>query len=90
KADENRLAPLAAASDGGVIWLAEENGAPTYRRTRPGRDQHGTDTAGSWLGLIENGGYAVDDLRRVAFLPAPLGLAFALGFLLLAWWREGR
>ncbi|MDA0704924.1 MAG: hypothetical protein O3A96_17060, partial [Proteobacteria bacterium] len=90
RADETRLAPLAAASGGGLVWLAEDEGAPTYRRTRPGRDQQGRDAAGPWLGLVRNDAYAVDNLRRATLVPAPLGLALALGFLLLAWWREGR
>ena len=89
QADDARLGPVAAASGGAVVWLAE-HGIPGFRRTRTGRDQHGLDAAGTWLGLIENRAYAVDSLRRAALVPAPLGLAFALGFLLLAWWREGR
>jgi hypothetical protein len=90
RADEARLAPLATASGGGLVWLEELDGPLSYRRTRPGRDQHGRDAAGPWLGLVRNDAYAVDSLRRATLVPGPLGLALALGFMLLAWWREGR
>ena len=77
-----RLAPLAGATGGGVVWMAD--GVPELRRARPGRR-----TAGKgWLGLLENQDFAVISVREVALLPKLLFLVLALGAMIMAWRRE--
>ena len=84
RATAGRLAPLAAASGGGVAWIAE--GMPELRPTLPGRDTAGR----GWMGLRRNQSYEVTGLIRVPLVPAPLFLILVLGGLLAAWWRESR
>jgi hypothetical protein len=84
RATEAKLAPVAAATGGGIEWLTD--GVPDIRRVRPGRQAAGR----GWLGLKANGDYTVTGVDEVALLPALLVLAAALGTLMLAWRREGR
>ncbi|GAA0576371.1 hypothetical protein [Caenispirillum bisanense] len=79
------LAPVAAASGGGLWWLAE-GGVPDIRRTAPD-----AATAGSgWMGLRSNGDYVVAGVRQIPLLPLWAALTLILGGVILAWWREGR
>ena len=82
-----RLAGVAAATGGGVFWLADGQGAlPEIRRPKPG-----STTAGpGWLGLTANGASLLSGKEETALLPAPLLLVLVLGALGAAWWREGR
>ena len=84
RATAGRLAPVAAATGGGVAWIAE--GVPDVRRTLQGRDSAGR----GWLGLVQNGAYVVTGMTQVPLLPAVLVLALVVGGLMAAWWREGR
>ncbi len=84
RATAERLAPAAAATGGGVAWIAD--GLPEVRRTRPGRDTSGR----GWIGLRRNGAYTVTGLALAPLLPGPLLLVLVLGTLMAAWWREGR
>ncbi|MBI1778093.1 MAG: hypothetical protein HYR63_22370 [Proteobacteria bacterium] len=84
RATETKLAPIAAATGGGVEWLAD--GLPDIRRIRPGRQAAGR----GWIGLKANGDFMVTGVDEVPLLPAFLVLAIALGTLMLAWRREGR
>jgi hypothetical protein len=79
------LAPLAAATGGGVIW-AGDGSLPDVRRVRPGRDAAGRN----WIGFRANGEYTVTGVRDVPLLPGWVGLLLALGALIIAWRREGR
>jgi len=74
-----------AATGGGVFWLGTE-GVPEIRRVDPGRSASGS----GWLGLRANGDYAVTGGAETPLLPGALALLLALGFLILAWRREGR
>jgi hypothetical protein len=78
------LAPVAAASGGGVAWLA--GGLPRFHQVEPGQASAGR----GWMGLRRNGAYAVTGASEVSLLPALLLLAAALAPLAAAWWREGR
>ena len=87
------LAPVAAATGGGIFWLAdlERRGATmALYRPRPDRDQFGP----GWLGLRANGAYVVSGVGDTPLVSARLGLALALvsvlAALLVAWRREGR
>lgn len=86
----DRLAPVAKATGGGMLWLSDLQGAisngPAIRRTRPSHDQAGS----SWIGLRANGDYTVTGVATVPLLPALPLLFLTFGTLTLAWWREGR
>ena len=84
RATAGHLAPVAAATGGGVAWIAE--GVPDVRRTLPGRDGAGR----GWFGLARNGAYVVTGMTQVPLLPGLLVLALVVGGLMAAWWREGR
>ena len=78
------LAPIAAATGGGVSWL--EDGLPQLVKVDPGRQAAGS----GWIGLRNN-----DAHRVLAVSDTPLfSTLLSLGVLLLAfsamWYREGR
>jgi hypothetical protein len=79
------MRPLAEASGGAVVWLAEA-GLPELRRVREGRDASGR----GWIGLVERRQHQLTGLEQVPLLPAWLLLGLALGGLMLAWRAEGR
>jgi len=85
RATDAVLGPLAAASGGGVVWLADGT-FPSVRKVKPGRDAAGA----GWLGLRANGDYIVTGVRQASLMPPWLALVLTLGGLLLAWRAEGR
>jgi hypothetical protein len=87
RATEAKLAPVAKATGGGIIWLEDlTRDAPALRRVPPGREAAGKD----WIGLRENGRYTVKSVSQRALLE-PLGaLALIASLLVLAWRRESR
>ncbi|MCP5366515.1 MAG: hypothetical protein H6907_04970 [Hyphomicrobiales bacterium] len=84
RASAETLAPLAAATGGGVTWLRD--GLPDVRQVRPGRDRAGR----GWAGMVRHESRLVTSLTLVPLLPGLLLMALALGLLMLTWWREGR
>jgi hypothetical protein len=85
RATDTKLRPLVEASNGALIWLAD-NPDPDVRSVRPGRSAGGSD----WIGLRRNEGYTVAGINQTPLLP---GILVAAAFLLAlgsAWWREGR
>ncbi len=80
-----KVAADVASSGGGVFWLGSE-GMPGIRRVEPGRSAAGSD----WLGLRSNEDYVVTGVAETPLLPGAPALILALGFLVLAWRREGR
>lgn len=85
RATDAVVAPLARET-GGSVRFAEGAALPDIRRVRPGRDAAG----GGWIGLRENGGYAVRAVTERDLIRPELALLVALGALMLAWRREGR
>jgi len=84
RATPEKLAPLSAATGGGVLWIA--NGVPEVRRVAAGRM-----TAGSnWMGFRENADYVVAGFSETPLLPGIAALLLAIGTLIAAWRREGR
>jgi hypothetical protein len=84
RATQDKLAPIAAASGGGIYWIAD--GVPEIRRVASGRA-----TAGhGWLGLRENDDYVVAGFSETPLLPGIAALLLAIGALIAAWRREGR
>ena len=83
RATQSLLQPVAAASGGGVFWLAD--GMPSIRRTAAGSASAGS----GWAGVIANQDYRVGRIRETPLLPAITVLFLALGALAWAWRREG-
>jgi hypothetical protein len=85
-----RLGPMAEATGGGIVWLAEEF-VPEVRRVRRDRDSFGRAGVGErpWIGLIANRDYVVARVRQAPLVPAAALLVLALFALALAWRREG-
>jgi hypothetical protein len=81
----DKLAPVAAATGGGVFWVGGGD-IPDIRRVAPGRAAAGH----GWMGFRENGDYAVTGFSEVPLFPAIAALVLTLGTLLAAWRREGR
>ncbi|RAI59304.1 hypothetical protein [Roseicella frigidaeris] len=92
RADPTPLAPLLAATGGGVRWLGSGTAPtlPELRRVGPGRDAQGGGQAGGWIGLRRNGDHTVTGIAATALLPPWLALPLLLGVAVLAWRREGR
>ena len=82
----DRLAPVVAATHGGLSWLAK-GGVPELRRIRSGS----APAAGrGWLGLEERGDHVVEGVREIPLVPALVLLLLGVGGLLAAWMVEGR
>ena len=84
RATPEKLAPLSAATGGGVLWIA--NGMPEVRRVAAGRMTAG----GNWIGFRENADYVVAGFSETPLLPGIAALLLAIGTLIAAWRREGR
>ncbi len=82
---EERLGPLAKATDGGTYWLAD-GGAPAVRRVTPGRTAHGS----TWLGLQANKQSVVTGVDQTSLAPLALVLLVIMAGCMVAWWREGQ
>ncbi len=85
------LRPLAAATGGGVSWLAD-NPVPDIRHSPRGRDMAsvGPNANVQWLAFQANRAFTVTGIRALPILPALLLLFLTAAALLLAWRREGR
>jgi hypothetical protein len=83
-----KLAPLAAATGGGVMRLDQGHGLeiPRLVPTRAGAGMHGS----GWLGLKITEASALKDIRTLPLFSGLLGLALLIGALGALWWREGR
>ncbi len=80
-----RLAPVAGATGGRVLWLARE-AVPEVRAIRPG----GRTAGRGWLGLRDNRAYRVTGIERTPLLPPWLALALGAALLAWLWRREGQ
>jgi hypothetical protein len=77
--------PLARTSGGGVHWLAGAE-VPELRRTEDDRAAAGS----AWIGLQRRHDHVVTGVAALELLPGWLSLPVIVGFLVLAWRREGR
>ncbi len=84
RATAEGLAPLVAAREGGLMWLAEESHLPRIERVTPGARAHGR----GWLGVPRGQGSRVVGVTTVPLLPILLVLVLLGGGLVLAWGRE--
>lgn len=87
RATATRVQRLARDSGGGVHWLGNgpKPDVPSLRRTEPDRAASGAE----WIGLVRRHGYVVTGVSSIPLLPAWAALPLLLGFLILAWRREG-
>jgi hypothetical protein len=83
-ADEAPLAPLLAATRGGVAPVAA--GLPSLREIDAGRQAWGR----GWLGVTPRGAYVTTDLRLAPVLPAWAWLLLGAALILAGWLREAR
>ena len=83
-ADPKKLAPIVAATRGGILRL--EDGMPDVRSVRDGRQASGR----GWIGIVPRGAYVTQDISVAALLPGWLYLVLAAGLALAAWLVEGR
>ena len=81
---EQPLSPLVEHSEGSFTWLAEAK-VPTLRKVGASRQKSGRE----WIGLVENGDYAVTGIYSLPAIPALLAFLLAAGLLVAAWRREG-
>ncbi|MGH7065898.1 MAG: hypothetical protein ACREET_17635, partial [Stellaceae bacterium] len=79
-----KLAPVAAATGGGVFW-AGSGSVPAIRRVAPDRSVAGEN----WMGFRANGDYTVTGFSEMPLLPALAALLLIVGGLIAAWRREG-
>ena len=83
-ATTKKFEPVAAATGGGVAWIAD--GLP-----RIGKQSSGSSYAGTgWMNLKANGLYRTVAVREWALSTSLLSLAALLLVASLMWWREGR
>ncbi|MBB5515109.1 hypothetical protein FHS89_001119 [Rubricella aquisinus] len=78
------LSPIAEATRGGVKRLSD--GIPDIRRIREGRSADGR----GWIGLVERGGYRVEDISLTGLAPGWLMLLLTSLLIVGAWRKEGR
>jgi hypothetical protein len=84
RATDKILAPLAAATGGGVHWL--EQGQPRLLKVPAGRTMSGS----GWMALRDNGLYSVTSVSSFPLFSTLLGLAALLLAVSAMWYREGR
>lgn len=78
------LAPVAAATGGGLAWL--EEAMPRAVKVDAGRPMSGT----GWIGLRANHAYRVTEVADIALFSTLSSLAVLLLCLGAVWYREGR
>lgn len=83
-ATSSRLEPLIDARQGGAFAL--EDGMPSLRNVREGRNAAGT----SWMGLTPRNAYETVALQQFPLLPPWAALAIFILFIVGGWLREGR
>lgn len=82
------LAPLAKATNGTVLRLAE--GMPSLRSVREGRPAHGEGVAGPWIAITPRDAASVGGMTHRPLLPGWAWLALIAALALAGWLTEGR
>ncbi|OYU19650.1 MAG: hypothetical protein CFE34_04130 [Rhodobacteraceae bacterium PARR1] len=78
------MAPIVAATNGGVLRLAD--GVPDLREARPGRPAAGR----GWIGLTPREAYVTQDVTVLPVLPSWAWLLMAAMLAVAGWLIEGR
>ncbi len=82
----DRVAPVVAASSGGIVWTGGDAPLPDLREI--GAD--GPAAGPGWLGFRRGRDYVVTGVTETPLLPPWIGFIALASLLSLAWWREGR
>ena len=82
----DKLAPVVAASSGGIVWTGGDARLPDLREI--GAD--GNAAGPGWLGFRRGRDYVVTGVTETPLLPPWVGFLGVASLLALAWWREGR
>lgn len=82
---EEKFLPLIQDSKGGVVWL-EDTPKPSIRSFSNSSRYAGAN----WIGLKSNNAFTVKSVESKPVLPAWAWLLILGGFIITAWWREGR
>jgi hypothetical protein len=85
RATSKKLAPVVAATGGGIFWVAS-GPVPQIRLVPAGHRAAGRD----WIGFRQTGAYTVTGFKEMPLLPGIAALLLILGGLITAWRREGR
>jgi hypothetical protein len=85
RATSKKLAPVVAATGGGIFWVAS-GPVPQVRLVPAGHRAAGQD----WIGFRQTGAYTVTGFKEMPLLPGIAALLLILGGLIAAWRREGR
>ena len=83
---DKKLAPIAAASGGGMFWLEDFNGVPRLVKTTAGRQMAGS----GWMGLRQNDAHRVRAVHELPLFSTLLSLGLLLLGFATMWYREGR
>ena len=79
---------MATATLGAVERIGSD-GSPRMPELRRVEDR-GNASGPNWIGIRKRNAYAVRATESINLLPGVLGMALAVGFMMLAWRREGR
>lgn len=85
KTTTKHAAPLAKASKGGVIWLADHE-EPAIRFLNNSRQYAGS----GWVALQENRARDITGIKNKPLLPDWVYALLLLALAISAWWFEGR
>lgn len=86
RATPDLLQPLQDRTGGGHFWLQDMPNGPKIERIGTSSSASGRD----WLGLVQNGDYAVSGFKTTSLLPEIVAMALFLIATLWGWRREGR
>jgi hypothetical protein len=88
RATPDVLKPLATATLGGVDRIGSDGTPkmPELRRV----EERGNASGPGWIGIRKRNAYAVRATESINLLPGVVGMLLAVGFMMLAWRREGR
>lgn len=85
KTSDEHMRPLAEATKGGVLWLADHE-QPPVRFQKSSRQYAGA----GWIALRENNARDITGIRNKALFPDWVYALLLLALAISAWWFEGR
>ncbi|MBL4740353.1 MAG: hypothetical protein JKY12_05130 [Sneathiella sp.] len=81
----DKVRHITSVTGGGIRRIVSSQDF-NFKRVSP----TGIQSSDFWLGLRGNKNYEITGYTRSSLFPAPLAIFVLLGFLCLAWWKEGR
>ena len=85
RSTKDKLKPVVDATGGSARWVSED-GIPNIRHLDANRRMSGQ----SWIGIRKNNNYSVSGIKQSPVIPPLAYLLLGVGFLLMAWRKEGR